>query len=95
MAPEKLVSLEREKGEEPKPLKSILKVGSNLTGKSVSFTIPPIDAKMDEAQRWAEAMHLGLLVASGLLLCAATTRSKKIVVEFNYDLFQLVWPVDL
>lgn len=51
MAPEKLVSLEREKGEEPKPLKSILKVGSNLTGKSVSFTIPPIDAKMDEAQR--------------------------------------------
>lgn len=75
MAPEKLVSLEREKGEEPKPLKSILKVGSNLTGKSVSFTIPPIDAKMDEAQRRAEAMHLGLLVASGLLLCAATTRS--------------------
>ena len=48
--PEKLASLEREKGDEPKPLKSILKVGSNLTKKSVSFTITPTDVKTDEAQ---------------------------------------------
>lgn len=47
---DKLPSLESEKGGEPKPLKSILKVGSNLTRKSVSFTIPLNDEKMDVAQ---------------------------------------------